>query len=644
MIRPRPLLITAIASCLVVGAGIFYVVATAGSGHVNVHANVHAPAQTNSPTQILAAGTFIAGKPICGQPILKSPYSYDGRPGGYPSGTPGLPTYGTSASDFPDDTAGDVLPRGHHSYASFQLRPNTVYYLLPGTHVGTFMADTDDAFVGGLNHGISSVLTDNYSGDGWAIDSDSSNGNQPGVTIEYLTIEKYQPGGNEAAVNQEANTNWTIQYDTITLNVPGAGIIAGTGNVLSDNCLTLNGQYGFQSVNTDGFGTDSLTGGAYDVTVKDNEISYNDTCDFEGPQNNSQIGWKNYNPVPLRYRNPQCGSVVPDGDEGGFKLWQSDGVTIEGNYIHNNWGPGAWADTDNANTTFADNAIVDNDDEGIVEEISYNFSISDNYLADNGRVGGLSNSAFPTPAIYISESGSNTSLGGVPACPAVACANQPSYVSQSMIVGNTLVNNAGSVFLWQNSDRFCGDSWDGDCTLVKHGRPGPFTLAGCKSNLRSASFDAATYAGRRTGSPAADWWDGCLWRTENVLVAHNFIDFNPADIKDCNKTDWPACGAGGVFSNSGSPPDKVKWWVVSTDLTFFQGNTWSDNVYNGPSTFYAWTQGNGGNPVSWAQWTGALSRGDKCSSPGSRSSSSCTGPFGQDAGSKYSGTPTFSLP
>ncbi len=58
-----------------------------------------------------------------------------------------------------------------------------------------------------------------------------------------------------------------------------------TGNILSDNCLTLNGQYGFQSVEQrmDSV-TDSLTGGAYDVTVEDNEISYNDACDFEGPQ------------------------------------------------------------------------------------------------------------------------------------------------------------------------------------------------------------------------------------------------------------------------------------------------------------------------------------------------------------------------
>ena len=69
----------------------------------------------------------------------------------YSSGTAGLPTYGTSESDFPDDTAGVILPAGARSYASYQLTPNTVYYLLPGTHIGGFQADKNDAFVGGLS-------------------------------------------------------------------------------------------------------------------------------------------------------------------------------------------------------------------------------------------------------------------------------------------------------------------------------------------------------------------------------------------------------------------------------------------------------------------------------------------------------------
>ena len=44
------------------------------------------------------------------------------------------------------------------------------------------------------------------------------------MTIEYLTIEKFQPRADAAAINQSANTNWTLRYNTITLNAPGAGI------------------------------------------------------------------------------------------------------------------------------------------------------------------------------------------------------------------------------------------------------------------------------------------------------------------------------------------------------------------------------------------------------------------------------------
>ena len=527
------------------------------------------------------------------------------------------------------------MPTGTNNYFSYQLKPNAVYYMLPGTHTGGIQADKNDAFVGGFSAGKSTVLTGNYSSGGQAIDSNSTDGNQSGVTIEYLTIEKYQPNADAAAINQEANTGWNIRYDTITLNVPGAGVMAGAENVLRDNCLTLNGQYGFQSSDTDGFGRDSLTGGPYDVTVQGNEISYNDTCDFSGLLDNSAIGWRDHDPVPARYRNSECGRVVGDGNQGGFKLWQSNGVTIVDNYIHGNWGPGGWADTNNANTTWTGNTITDNEDAAIIEEISYNFGITSNYIANNNWADGLNNPSFPQAAIYISESGSDTALGGVHACQEVSCSGQRSYTSQSIVSDNRLVDNGGSIFLWQSSNRYCSDGSDGVCTLVGGGRPGPFTVSACQANLPSASVNTSTYVSPKTGSPAEDWWSGCLWRTENVRITHNTIDFNPAHIRGCSQAAWPDCGASGIFSEYGSPPNKVPGWVVPTQLTFFQNDTWSGNVYNGPSRFFAWNQGNGANPVSWADWTGSTSGGGKCGSRASRQSGACTGPFGQDAGSTY---------
>jgi Right handed beta helix region len=596
------------------------------------------PSQNVSGSSLVSPGSFTvpSGTPsVCDQGILDSPYNYDGAAGEYSSGKAGLPTFGTAHSDFPNDHAGVVLPTGTNNFAAYQLKPSTVYYLLPGEHTGRIQADPHDAFVGGRVNGETSILSGKYAGLNWAIDSNSSNGDQGDVTIEYLTIEKYQPDGNSAAINPDSNTGWTVQYNTITLNVPGAGVILGADNVLKDNCLTLNGQYGFQSEDSDSWGEDALTAGPYNLTIGGNEISYNDTCDFSGLLDNSAIGWSHHNPVPAQYRNSHCGAVEGDGDQGGFKLWRTNGATIEGNYIHNNWGVGGWADTNNANTTWVNNTITDNEASGITEEASYNFSITHNFIAGNDITDGLANNAFPSPAIYISESGSDREFGGIPACSEASCAGQPSYSSESVISGNTLIDNGGNIFLWQNSNRFCSDGSDSVCTLVDGGQSGPFTLSSCAANLPSASINTSNYTGNMTGHPREDWWDGCTWRTENVSITHNTIDFGPAKLLGCTRSAWPDCGAGGIFSEYSSNPSHSPGSIIPTQLTFFQNDTWSHNAYNGPSTFYVWNQGNGANPVSWADWSGNASRGNICGSAGEQQSGSCSGPFGQDTGSTY---------
>ena len=204
-------------------------------------------------------------------------------------------------------------------------------------------------------------------------------------------------------------------------------------------------------------------------------------------------------------------------------------MTIKDNYIHHNWGPGGWADTNNANTTWTGDTFTANEGPAIIEEISYNFSITNNRIAENDWTDGLNNNTFPQPAIFISESGSDTRFGGIPACAEAACAKQGWYPKKSIISNNVLVDNGGSVFLWQNSNRYCSDKFDGACTLVAGGGSGPVTISACKANLPSAAVNTANYVGRKTGSPAADWWNGCMWRTENVSVTKNIINFNPAE-------------------------------------------------------------------------------------------------------------------
>ena len=74
----------------------------------------------------------------------------------------------------------------------------------------------------------------------------------------------------------------------------------------------------------------------------------------------------------------------------------------------------------------------------------------------NGIGGGPTNPGFPTSAIYISESGSDSRVPGT-------------LRRHFPITGNKFVNNWGGVILWENSNRFCGspaNTSSGSCTLV----------------------------------------------------------------------------------------------------------------------------------------------------------------------------------
>lgn len=574
------------------------------------------------------------GRAVCGTDVLRSPYDYTGPAGAFRSGTPGLPTFGEPGTDFPGARAGRVLPPETADYENWELEPDTVYFLAPGTHYGSFSANSGDVFVGGYANGRGSVLDGQYRRR-TAIDSNITIGEQTNVTIQYLTIQRFTPYVDQTAINQTGAGGWRLLNSTVTLNVPGGGMFAATDAVLRDSCLTMNGQYGFQASET--IRGDQLTGGPYNVWVEDNEISYNDTCGLSGLLQNEALGWRDYQPVPERYRNPQCGVVEGSGNQGGFKLWATNGVMIRDNWIHHNWGVGGWADTNNANTTWTGNTITDNENGGIWEEISYNFSITDNYLARNNLIDGPDNPGFPMPAIYISESGSDTKNGGVPACsmPSCVASGIPGHPDTSVIEGNTLVDNGGGIFLWQNSDRHCNDGFDAVCTLTRGGEKGPFSMAGCEANLPGAVLDRTTYVGEVTGSPPQNYWDGCMWQTQNVTVSGNRIDFDPAHIFGCTAQAWPACGANGIFSQYGGPNDSADGSDVPTQITFFQNNRWFGNIYNGPSTFYAWNQGNPENPVGWEQWTAPLTDEVPCTSALQRQAGSCTGPFGQDAGSLF---------
>ncbi len=475
-----------------------------------------------------------------------------------------------------------VVPAGDNSaltpnYANpgFSV-PNTTFWFAPGVHtLGTGIYSQIQPGQGDVYIGAPGAIIS-----GQNVNQSAFVGTAADVTIEYLTVEGFASVEGQMVVNHDGGSDWTIAYDTVEDNTGGAGVGLGPNTVVKDNCLTGNGEYGFSSV-CSGNGCDPLTGGAANITLANNEVSFNDSAGA--------------------YDQP---GGISCGCSGGGKLWEVNGASITNNYVHDNGNVGIWVDTDNVGINISGNTISNNYSEGIIIEISYNFSITHNTLTDNAWSQGSSSAgANIFPAIYISESGGDSRVPG-------------SLSGVAEIIGNTFTDNWSGITLWENANRFCSDGSDNACTLVD---PQVFTQSSCAENLSSA------VAGADTGSPAADYYDGCRWKTQNVQVSGNVFQFNPADIPGC--TVASLCGFNGLFSNYGSTPPYTSA-AVPTAIAFHQGNVFGNNTYEGPWMLWAW---NFGNTVTWAQWTAPVT--DGCSGSGEIQSGSCTSGFGQDAGS-----------
>ncbi len=413
-----------------------------------------------------------------------------------------------------------TVPAGNDSGMTLGT-PGTTYWFAPGTHTlgtgpyGQIIAGNGDTYVGGPGAVLSGQGSNDY----------AFTQHATGVTIEYLTIEDFgAPGANgtQGVVNHNSAAGWVIAHDTIQDDA-GAGVMLGSQDVLTDSCLTQNGQYGFSAYST--------TGTVSGVTVTGNEVSGNNTYDWTA-------------------HKPGCGC------SGGAKFWQTNGAVVTGNYVHDNHNVGLWVDTDNAGFDISGNYISGNAAEGIMYEASYNALISGNTLVDNGWVAGATPSQrFPEPAIYVSESGGDARVASA-------------YSGTLTILGNVLTDNWGGVVLWENANRFCGDGSDSVCTLVDPAA----TVASCSANLPSA-----------TPGGVPDYYDDCRWKTQNVTVSANTFTFTPAAIGSaCSAaTD---CGETGLFSEYGTVAP-YRGWAVPAAISDHQGNRFVGNAYVGPWTF-----------------------------------------------------------
>jgi hypothetical protein len=260
-----------------------------------------------------------------------------------------------------------------------------------------------------------------------------------------------------------------------------------------------------------------------------------------------------------------------------------NGAVVTDNWIHGNHSEGLWADTDNRGFDISGNYIADNYDVGLIYEISYNARIANNVFIRNGVGGGPKNNGFPTSAIYISESGSDSQVPGP-------------YGHTFAITGNTFINNWGGVILWENSNRFCNspaNTSTDSCTLVN---PRKVSLRSCnRSNIVRSPF-----------------YSECRWKTQNVSVEHNFFYFSPAAIgAKCVLSQ--TCGYQGVFSEFGTYPhwSPYRGTTVENHITFDQDNHFAFNRYYGPWHFMALQLG---DAVTWNAWQDSPYRQDAGSS------------------------------
>jgi hypothetical protein len=434
------------------------------------------------------------------------------------------------------------VPAGDDSRVNWK-RPYTTYWFAPGTHnlgpgrYSQIQPGTGSTFIGAPGAVLDGRLVNDYAFVGNATD----------VTISYLTIENFGARGgnfNQGVVNTDSASGWAIDHTTIEDNA-GAGVMLGSRDTLQYDCLLKNQQYGFNAYSVLG---------PVGLTLDHNEIAENDTYNWEK-------------------HDPGCGCT------GGGKFWNVDGASIEDNWVHDNHSVGIWADTNNRGFNITGNYFEDNYAEALIYEISYNAEIVDNLFAHNAIGLGPASPGFPTPAVYISESGSDRRVA-------------TNYSKSFQIMRNAFTDNWSGVVLWENSNRFCGspdNSSSGTCTLVDP----------ALANIRTCTESALQHA---TAMRTPDYYDLCRWKTQNVKVTDNRFSFDPAAIGHGCKA-ARGCGYVGVFSEYGSDPSWSPYHgtAVEDHIVFGQDNQFTGNVYNGPWKFMALADG---ETVSWPTWRG----------------------------------------
>ncbi|MEU5594894.1 right-handed parallel beta-helix repeat-containing protein [Streptomyces sp. NPDC020298] len=395
--------------------------------------------------------------------------------------------------------------------------PNTTFWLRPGRHrleadrYAQVIPKKGDRYIGAPGAVLDGRKKNQYAFGGSARD----------VAIRYLTVQGFVAPQDEGVVNHDSADGWLVEHATIQHN-SGAGLMAGDRQRVRASCLRDNGQYGMNAYKAKG----RISG----LVVEGNEIVGNNTGDWER-------------------RRKGCGCT------GGVKFWAVNGADVRGNWVHDNRGPGLWADTDNNDFRIENNVLEANDGAALIYETSYNAVIRNNMIRRNnwveGRKAADRGDNFPFATIYLSES------GGEPRIKA--------RTDKIEIYRNVLVNNWSGITLWENADRFCNspaNTSSGDCTLLVR--------------------DTDRCAKQAIAKPPL--YSDCRWKTQRVDIHGNRFVLDKS-VVDCTVD----CDRMAVLANYGTYPDWSPYQGdrVAEAITLRQHNRWHDNVYVGPWKFVA---------------------------------------------------------
>jgi hypothetical protein len=470
-----------------------------------------------------------------------------------------------------------VVPAGNNSNlvpnwaANGFSTPNKTFWFAPGVH--TLGKGEFDQIGPGNNSvfvGAPGAIIDGQNLNRYAFGGQGSN-----VTLKYLEIRNF--GGrngnfNEGTINHDPADNWTMEY-LYAHHLGGAAIFMGSNNILRHSCLTLNGQYGFSMFKK----PTSAEAAIKNITIHHNEISYNNTDDWE-----AQI--------------PFCGCT------GGGKFWDVQTADITNNYFHHNKGVPIWADTDNIDFNISGNWISDNDGEGIFYEISYNASITGNYFKGNGFVPGPDNQV-PGGGIYLSSSGGHPEVHG--------------RWKKIIVANNKFENNWSGISIFDSPERFCGspnNTSSGYCTTpLDHRETGQCN----PTNINTQPY-----------------YDACRWKTQNIEVYGNEFHLNKASIPNC--AGHESCGVNALISTCGTPNPSWSPYrdeAIARPQLYDYNVNFHNNKYFGPWEFMTFVAGWN---YSFATWQNAkpTNRNSLVACGSGSNYSSMTG-AGQDAGSTY---------